>query len=819
MQHLPTQTATELDMDQVHIAHLQQQLIEAEQQADWVWFEQVVRQLLSVPIPNRELMRWAIVLRKSKRQQVAQQILALIVERYMTQQRAGTLAQQDRLDGVRALVYASRFEEASAALLAGLAADSQFLQKPSPMMHKTLHMLVNGLLRLGAWETLVDVLLRLYQRQSVYERQAWLVQLLQICSQKGIFAVAVLALAEQVIQQTDTAFEVMEPALSLMLQWQGATVMLMDQYERLLLRLSNDQLATYWSVFLIGCNLLWLHRATNRLERVAAHLSDWSAQLQQMPLPCPALAWLVQQTPALAEDHARQVQADVMLAAEQSVQQMTQQLWFEQLADPHHQIAVVGNAASEFGQGRGILIDQHQTVIRFNRYSVAVPYVADYGSKVDVEVQAITALRDKCTAAQISGAPVIVVSYLSFFAYFRDWDLIVQLLAQGYQVASYPVEHYLPTLQQMRRIPSSGLFVASILSSIRAKAAHPVDYYGFAFVDQIGEQAKSSHYFEQSKPLLHHDWQQEVQVFERLTGQQLAVQTLASAPLRIKLIGDHRKYHCGCAAVSDYLTQQILRVGRLIPESDQQAAYDVLVVNGEGSMHHRSNAYHKKTQAMQAAKQQAKPVLLLNTVWQDNGAADQALIHQLDQVTLREPLSQMALQQEVGRDAPVYLDCSYWAEVRSNAPITDFKQQWVVTDFYSPEFEDFVRVTKGFWSFQPYIDMRQMSWSSLVNSLKTAELLVTGRHHAMYAACRARTPFVVLAGNTHKIEGLIAMSGLPIPVCRHPRELRAALQWAREHLAVYHQLFDWMEHQPALPLAEMLQALPARPIDQNCIIQ
>jgi hypothetical protein len=59
-------------------------------------------------------------------------------------------------------------------------------------------------------------------------------------------------------------------------------------------------------------------------------------------------------------------------------------------------------------------------------------------------------------------------------------------------------------------------------------------------------------------------------------------------------------------------------------------------------------------------------------------------------------------------------------------------------------------------------------------------------------------------GNTHKIEGLLAMAGVDIPVCRHPRELRETIIWARKNKAVYQQLFDWMEAQPRWQLHDFI---------------
>ena len=55
------------------------------------------------------------------------------------------------------------------------------------------------------------------------------------------------------------------------------------------------------------------------------------------------------------------------------------------------------------------------------------------------------------------------------------------------------------------------------------------------------------------------------------------------------------------------------------------------------------------------------------------------------------------------------------------------------------------------------------SWDTIVNKLRKTNWFITGRHHELYAACKARCPFTVLKGNTWENEGLLATeSNYPI---------------------------------------------------------
>jgi hypothetical protein len=79
-----------------------------------------------------------------------------------------------------------------------------------------------------------------------------------------------------------------------------------------------------------------------------------------------------------------------------------------------------------------------------------------------------------------------------------------------------------------------------------------------------------------------------------------------------------------------------------------------------------------------------------------------------------------------------------------------------------------------------------------VASLRTASYLITGRHHAVYAACVARVPFVASEGNTHKIRGLIASADADILVAETPEEIPAVLAANLARPEEYERLFAWI---------------------------
>lgn len=615
--------------------------------------------------------------------------------------------------------------------------------------------------------------------------------LLKTASRHALFRAEVIGLATKIMQQPHGFEGLLGTALDILLCWDQPSAEIVTAYQHLMQHTVEPSLRVLSSYV----QVLFVLQRYPELQALGQSYPKLLLFADQQP----AMAWLLQQqrefdgladaiTPALRQS------ADAVLAAYDRMQQQNERVWAH-MADPERSIAVVGNSACELGLAKGVEIDAHDTVIRFNAFSLAVPFDQDYGRKVDVQVRS-AGTEPNLPLDPVYANKIIVLSYMGFLHRFRRWQLVLELEEQGHQVCCYPAATHHALIRRIGRSPSAGLSVTWILSHLRTATAQ-TDYYGFAFVDQIGERAVSSHYFEQSAPSPRHDWLAEASIFAEQTG--LPPRVVERTP-RVRLIGDHSDYHCGCAAVVDYLKAQIAQVAVCVTHDD----YDVLVVNGEGSMHHQSINYHKKIKEISRAISSGRPVYLINTVWQNNGIQAQTLMRQVKWIVMRESLSQQDLWQNCHLASEVRIDCSYWAALDPTAPVHDFQNATVVTDFYSQEFEQFVRINGGVYQKYSYVDLKQWQWSSLVSSLKTASLLVTGRHHAMYAACRARTPFVVLTGNTHKIEGLIAMSGLPIPVCQHPKELKAAIAWARKNRAVYDQLFDWMDAQPRLELAEML---------------
>lgn len=271
--------------------------------------------------------------------------------------------------------------------------------------------------------------------------------------------------------------------------------------------------------------------------------------------------------------------------------------------------------------------------------------------------------------------------------------------------------------------------------------------------------------------------------------------------MRFRLEGNHSAYHSGCKAVWEVLCAAVCEAGGEVVSGED---YDVFVVNGEGSMHHGRPTFYKKMGLLKDALNKGRRAMLVNTVWQDNPSDYDGVLRKLSRVSVRETRSANELRRVHGTSAQPCLDFSYFWPLALKAPPQSREREGIYyTDYLDPAIANFsplpATIAAGLSSgpaAEPRpLAMHEQSWEATVAMLAGAELLVTGRHHAVYAACRARTAFAAIEGNSHKIAGLIDWSGTSIPVAHSVDQLPDVIRWAQSNGDAFDRLFDFMEAQ------------------------
>lgn len=271
--------------------------------------------------------------------------------------------------------------------------------------------------------------------------------------------------------------------------------------------------------------------------------------------------------------------------------------------------------------------------------------------------------------------------------------------------------------------------------------------------------------------------------------------------MKVLIFNDTSNYHHGCFKVMEYLIKEVASKHEILASVrgnidivqwpvDEFNEAELILINGEGTMHHNRPLAIQYLELLREAKRLGKKTALINTVWQSM-TLDKELIEVLKDtyISVREVLSAQELQKS-GIDVDIHLDLSYFVDV-PEIPQLQYPREYVVGKFFSQA--DYR--PKGINS----VDIFKQDWNTIVNILRGTDWFITGRHHEMYAACKARCPFATLSGNTWKNQGLFLTAGVDIKVAdshiRHS-EIPKFVDFCKERSGEYLKLFNWMERQP-----------------------
>jgi hypothetical protein len=185
----------------------------------------------------------------------------------------------------------------------------------------------------------------------------------------------------------------------------------------------------------------------------------------------------------------------------------------ESLRDERRSLAVVGNSPCELGTGGGPLIDGHDMVARFNLFSTRDDFVSDYGRKCSIHVRHPESEDiNQCSLA----SDWVVMNRPDLIYRQRRWENVLALSRAGARLSALPVGFHQPLYKKLKGEPSSGIGFCALVKGVRGHLPR-ASCFGFSFVDQIGKEATSAHYFRDARPSFKHRWTREKAMFEELT--------------------------------------------------------------------------------------------------------------------------------------------------------------------------------------------------------------------------------------------------------------------------------------------------------------
>jgi hypothetical protein len=270
--------------------------------------------------------------------------------------------------------------------------------------------------------------------------------------------------------------------------------------------------------------------------------------------------------------------------------------------------------------------------------------------------------------------------------------------------------------------------------------------------------------------------------------------------------GDHR--HFGCALVMDRLEALIGAAGgevvfswpcdrdwrTAVHELPERPEIDVIVVNGEGTMHGapgRKNAVALAEIAAFAKQHYGVPVALVNATIYNNDATFYESLKHFDLIWLRDRMSceSAAKHEIVAQYCPDLTLSSDWSETsspRQNIGVTGsvrHRDDRSLREFARATGSEFVsmveneqpslashltlslgRHRKAWRARQRFHeidwDKQPQSPAALISWISGKSLIVTGRYHTVTLCVLTRTPVLFLESNTPKITALCQDVGL-----------------------------------------------------------
>jgi polysaccharide pyruvyl transferase WcaK-like protein len=263
---------------------------------------------------------------------------------------------------------------------------------------------------------------------------------------------------------------------------------------------------------------------------------------------------------------------------------------------------------------------------------------------------------------------------------------------------------------------------------------------------------------------------------------------------RVLLLNNTENYHYGCKEVINFYRRSFPNIEIVTKDQPQKyniSEYDLVIANGEGTMHNNAPKAIKILDRLCAAKKS----MLVNTVWQNNNQDLADKLHNIDFISVREVKSQKEILKQTGIQANIELDYSYY---RRPKIIKKTKKNIIAGNrMHLPNTKPKRPKIKNVGE-DGYIDIFTQSWQDIVSQLSVSKLLITGRHHEMYAACVAECPCIVIEGNTYKNQGLFETAGVNIPVLQFNSDNNAiikAIKNIENYQDEFEKLFEFMKNQ------------------------
>ncbi len=219
--------------------------------------------------------------------------------------------------------------------------------------------------------------------------------------------------------------------------------------------------------------------------------------------------------------------------------------------------------------------------------------------------------------------------------------------------------------------------------------------------------------------------------------------------------------------------------------------YDIILINGEGTIHGKQNADKKKVNEIlqfikKIKKKSDTPIIIFNSSISSLNIKQLKILKLVNKIYVREEISYRYLKKNniVSKIIPDFLSLMKF-DKQGKGPKT------IVTDSSIRAKTNFLREfsKENNFSYQPllynnyfrylrfliikiflplrlslpikfFLSMKMRYVLKFLQNFENSKFVITGRFHAIFIAIAAKKPFYTFEGDTHKVRGLIKMIGL-----------------------------------------------------------
>lgn len=246
-------------------------------------------------------------------------------------------------------------------------------------------------------------------------------------------------------------------------------------------------------------------------------------------------------------------------------------------------------------------------------------------------------------------------------------------------------------------------------------------------------------------------------------------------------------------------------------------AADLIVINGEGTLHHGSRHAEKLLKVVRDPNRGDIPIVILNALFQDNPPEWDQLLNQVSLISVRDSRSFAELKDRYCGELHQTLDFSLF-EPFANGEGTERISLIIGDSFFRDVTEDlanlsdnsaadiFLPIVRTIKSSKPqFSPIRRMLREAVIfmhrnlfrlrhpktkyckseyeylNELSKGELHITGRFHSVCFSLLTLTPFLVLSSNSWKVEALIEDLGLASHRVMKFEDIQRSIQRSENH--------------------------------------